>query len=175
MSLIILSKQKKDISIQDLKLICNLKDQKWNHGIKSQINWFKKNVKSKDIHNLLFIKKVLVGYVLLRERSCIKNENIKKFLLFDTLIIKEKYQNKGYAKIMMNFTNKMIRKKKMASFLICEKEMIRFYQKFDWFLLKNSSFKIMDHDFSSNGMAFNLKKYQKNVIKKHLFEFFFSK
>ena len=174
MSLIILSKQKKDISIQDLKLICNLKDQKWNHGIKSQINWFKKNVKSKDIHNLLFIKKVLVGYVLLRERSCIKNENIKKYLLFDTLIIKEEYQNKGYARIMMNFTNEIIRKKKMASFLICEKEMIKFYQRFNWFLLETSSFKIMDHNFSSNGMAFNLKK-QQDKIGENILNFFFSK
>ena len=37
-----------------IKQICLLKETNWKHGFKSQINWFRKNVKNQDIHNLLY-------------------------------------------------------------------------------------------------------------------------
>ena len=36
--------------------ICKLKNTYWNYGIQSNLSWFRKNVKKKDIHNLLIIK-----------------------------------------------------------------------------------------------------------------------
>ena len=39
-----------------IKQICFLKETNWKHGFKSQINWFRKNVKNQDIHNLLYKK-----------------------------------------------------------------------------------------------------------------------
>ena len=45
-----------------IKAICFLKDEHWKFGIKSQMKWYKKNVKKNDIHNLLYIKSEFVGY-----------------------------------------------------------------------------------------------------------------
>jgi len=46
--------------------ICKLKNENWNYGLTSNLKWFKKKVKKKDIHNLLFLNKKLIGYTLLR-------------------------------------------------------------------------------------------------------------
>jgi len=39
------------LSKEQIKLICELKDKQWKFGIKSQISWYNKNIKQKDIHN----------------------------------------------------------------------------------------------------------------------------
>ena len=53
-----------------IKSICELKEKEWKFGINSQIKWFKKNIKKNDIHNLFYIKSKLIGYTLLRKRTC---------------------------------------------------------------------------------------------------------
>ena len=61
----------------EIKQICSLKNKQWKFGIKSQLKWFKNNIKKFDLHNLFYIKSKLVGYTLLRKRTC-KIENLKK-------------------------------------------------------------------------------------------------
>ena len=46
---------------KQIKEICLLKDKEWKFGIKSQLNWFNKNIKN-DIHNLFYFNAKLVGY-----------------------------------------------------------------------------------------------------------------
>jgi len=65
----ILSKQTLELKSTEIKEICNLKNTHWNYGIKSNLIWFKKNVKKKDIHNMLYTNKKLIGYTLLRNTS----------------------------------------------------------------------------------------------------------
>ena len=60
-----------------IKQICLLKDKNWKFGIKSQLTWFKNNIKKFDLHNLFYIKSKLAGYTLLRKRTC-KIQNLKK-------------------------------------------------------------------------------------------------
>ena len=55
---------------------------------------FKENISKSDIHILLYYKKRLSGYVLLRkEKMFFKNRHISYFH-FDTLIIQKKLRNK---------------------------------------------------------------------------------
>ena len=79
--------------------ICLLKDKEWKFGIKSQINWFNKNIKRDDIHNLLYANTKLIGYTLLRKRYCKVNniEKKKTYLLFDTLVIDKKFRKNDLA------------------------------------------------------------------------------
>ncbi len=66
--------------------ICALKDTCWKYGIKNQFKWFKNNVKSNDFHNLLYDKNSLIGYTLLRKRTCsIKKK--RKFLKKNIFIL----------------------------------------------------------------------------------------
>lgn len=62
--------------------ICLLKDKEWKFGIKSQINWFDRNIKRDDVHNLLYIDNKLIGYTLLRKRFCKFNNITKKKHIF---------------------------------------------------------------------------------------------
>ncbi|MDA7703315.1 hypothetical protein N8784_01900 [Candidatus Pelagibacter sp.] len=151
-----------------IKSICLLKDKKWKFGIKSQIKWYKKNIKKNDIHNLFYIKSKLVGYTLLRKRTYeIRSLNKRtNYLLFDTLIIDKKYRGKKLSNLLMNFNNTIINQSGYFSFLICERELISFYKKNKWIKVNNKNINIIDHLFSSNGMIFNMKDVNK---KKHYF------
>ena len=142
---------------RQIKSICLLKDKQWKFGIKSQIKWYKKNIKKKDIHNLFYIKSKLVGYTLLRKRTCKVNNINKKinYLYFDTLIIDKNYRNKNLSNLMMNFNNTIINQSGCFSFLICKKTLINFYKKNSWIQLNKKNIRIADHLFSTNGMIFN--------------------
>ena len=50
------------LSKDKITKICKLKDTNWKFGIKSQLKWFKDNVKKNDIHNLLYFKSKLISF-----------------------------------------------------------------------------------------------------------------
>ena len=147
------------LSKKQIKAICGLKNQQWRYRIKSQINWYNKNIRRNDIHNLFYIKTKLIGYTLLRKRTCNINKMKKgsKYLLFDTLIIDRKYRGKKLSNLIMSFNNTIIKQSGCFSFLICDKELISFYKKFSWTKLKTNNIFVKDHSFSGYGMTYNQK------------------
>ncbi len=168
----LVSKESRRLSIKEIKSICKLKDSKWKFGVRSQINWFKKNIKSNDIHNLFFIDSKLIGYTLLRKRGFTINNNRKKlkYLLFDSLIIDRNFRKKKLSNLQMLFNNTIIKKLRLFSFLVCEKRIIKFYKKFGWKEMNNKNFVIKDHLFLTHGMTFN-----KKTFKNRKYFFYFSK
>ena len=161
----LVSKKKKSLKKKEINSILKLKDTHWKFGIKSQIEWFKKNIKKNDIHNLLVFREKVIGYTLLRPRRLIST-NKKKYLYFDTLIIEKKYRNKNLSSMLMEFNNQIICRKNLLSFLITLKKNEKYYNKFGWKKLKVSSFNVMDHKFDEIGMIFN------NLKKSKKFEFY---
>ena len=151
---------------KEIKEICLLKDKQWKFGIKSQLKWFKNNIKKYDLHNLFYIKSKLVGYTLLKKRTCeIKNLSKKtKYLLFDTLVIDKKYRGIKLSNLLMNFNNTIIKQSNYFSFLICNNELVNFYKKNGWKKLNNKFINIVDHLFSTNGMMFNIKIFDKKYF-----------
>tara|TARA_B110000211_G_scaffold106889_1_gene124086 strand:+ start:69 stop:611 length:543 start_codon:yes stop_codon:yes gene_type:complete len=150
----------------EIKQICLLKDKQWKFGIKSQLKWFKNNIKKFDFHNLFYIKSKLVGYTLLRKRT-FKIENLKKntlYLLFDTLVINKKYRGMQLSDLLMSFNNTIIKQSGFFSFLICSNKLVSFYKKNNWTKLNKKVFNIADYPFSSNGMILNKKKDIKRYI-----------
>ena len=162
--------------------ICKLKDTYWKFGIKSQMIFFKKNIKKNDIHNLIYIDNNLIGYTLLRLRKCIISYNQKKlnqkYLLFDTLILKNEYRKRNLSHLLMNLNSTVILRMKLFSFLICNNKLLLFYKKFGWKKLNNKNIKIMDKKFVSNGMIFNenlVKQIKMIQIKNTVFKFYYNK
>ena len=142
--------------------ISNLKDSQWRFGINSQIEWFKKNIKKNDIHNLLYLKSKLIGYTLLRRRSFNNNNKLKKrYLFFDTLVIHKDYRNKKLSNLLMIFNNTIIRETRLFSFLICKNELVDFYKKYSWIKLNKKNINVIDYPFSTNGMLYNTNKIKK--------------
>ena len=79
----LISKVSSKLSKKQIKKICELKDKQWKFGIKSQINWYKKNIKNNDIHNLFFINSKLIGYTLIKKKNLLyeKYEKCKIFII----------------------------------------------------------------------------------------------
>ena len=148
------SKKTHQLSDKEIYEICLLKDTHWKFGLKSQIKWFNENIKSSDIHNTLTINKKLVGYTLLRNRK-VKTNLISNYLLFDTLIIKKEFRNKRLSNLLMDFNNKIIKKNKKISFLMCSDDLVNFYKKSNWTKINKNTFNVIDHKFKNNGMIFN--------------------
>lgn len=162
MTKLLFSKKTYELSDKEIREICLLKDTHWKFGLNSQLEWFKKNIESFDIHNTLIIDKKLVGYTLLRNRK-MKTSVTKNYLLFDTLIIKENYRNKKLSKSLMDFNNQIIKKNKNISFLMCSNDLVRFYKKYDWIKINKNHFNVIDHKFKNNGMIFNNYKDYSNI------------
>ena len=151
---------------KEIKQICLLKDKQWKFGIKAQLKWFKNNIKKSDFHNLFYIKSKLVGYTLLRKKTC-KIKNLKentKYLLFDSLVIDKKYRGMKLSNVLMSFNNTLIKQSGFFSFLICSDELVSFYKRNNWKRLNKKVFNVVDHAFSSNGMVFNKKDESKKYI-----------
>ena len=140
----------KKLKKNEIIAICKLKNTYWKYGIKSQLNWFNKNVKANDIHSLVFLKEILVGYVLLRKRKYLLMKTKKNYLYFDSLIILKKYRKLMIGKKLLNFVIKIIKNSKLHSLLICKKELITFYDKHNWKKVINKNSKIIDHKYQKN-------------------------
>ena len=166
---VVSSKKTFQLNNKEISQICYLKNTHWKYGLKSNLDWFKKYVKKNDIHNLLFVEDKLAGYTFLRIRTFYTNNIKKKYLYFDTIIIDKKFRNKKLSNILMYINRDIILKNKKLSFLICLKNMIKYYEKFGWKKMNSKKFLIKDHNFSSYGMCFN----NKDLNKKFNYIFYF--
>ena len=153
---------------KDILDIAKLKNSQWSFGISSQLSWFKnkKNVFKNDFH--LFFKKTekIIGYVQLGNRKYILNTKEKNYYLFRTLIVLKKERDEKLAKQIMHEVSNFIKKRKLPSFLLCKKNLIKFYEKYGWIKLNKKKYKVADHKTSLYGMIYNLKKTdQQKIIK----------
>ena len=139
----LVSKKTKQLKFAEIYSICKLKNTHWNYSLKSNLKWFKENVKSYDIHNLIYYNSKLIGYTLLRIRTFYSGKIKNKYFYFDTLIIDMKYRNKGISYFLMKLNNQIIQKYNKVSFLICLKKMIKFYKKFGWKLISKKIFQLV--------------------------------
>lgn len=125
--LIFLSKFTKNLNKIEIKKILILKKSFWKFSYKSQFKYFEKNIFQNDVHNMVYFKKKLIGYTLLRKRKL-----KKKYLIFDTLIIDKNFRKKKIALKLMKLNMEIIKKNNCKTILICEKRLIDFYKKFKW-------------------------------------------
>ena len=114
------------------------------------------------------IKSKLIGYTSLKLRTykIIKTKLFSKYLLFDSLVIDQKYRGKKFSNLLMSFNNTIIKQSGYFSFLICSIEMLKFYQNYKWTKLNDKNKSIIDHPTSIKGMVFNNKK---EINRKYLF------
>jgi hypothetical protein len=158
-------KTTKKLSKKNILDICFLKKEKWKYSINSQLDWFKKNIKKKDLHNLLFYKEKIIGYNVLKKRTVYINKIKKKYFLLDTLIINKKFKKKKLSHLLMKFNAIIIKQTKLPSFLICKNNLIFFYKKFLWKNMNKNIIVFMDSHVILNIMYFNFSiKNIKNPI-----------
>ena len=149
------SKKTKELDTYILNQIWSLKNSHWTYGLNSQKDFFKKKIRRNDIHNLLLFKDKLIGYTCLRFINYTQSSK-KKFLYFDTLIIRKSYRGKGFSKIFMNFNNFIIYSNNISSVLVCKNQMVPFYKSFFW--KKNIDFVFKGIKPYDNCLSFNYNR-----------------
>ena len=152
----IISKNTLKLTNKNINQICLLKKSQWKgYSMKSQLQFFKKNYKSKDLHNCVYINNTLVGYNSLKKRSVkIKSKSINYFV-FDSLLIKKDKRNLKLSSKIMKLSSKIIIKNKIISVLMCEKKLVSFYKKHKWKKINKKKIKLVDLKSNSAGMIFN--------------------
>ena len=83
MNLNFISKKTNQLKKKEINQICKLKDNHWKFGKKNQIEWFNKNIESRDIHNIVLFKSNIIGYTCLRNRPLLlhfKKKTKKKII-----------------------------------------------------------------------------------------------
>ena len=169
MELIFKPKRTKELNKQLRIQICKLKDYHWKFGFSNQLKWFDQNIRKDDIHNLCFMNKNLIGYTALRKGYFKYQEKEKKhfFLLFDTLILDNKYRKSKLGKIMMGFNNYIITKEKKLSFLLCKKGLVNFYKKNQWKVLFRKNYATLYRTFNLSknlvGMIYATETLKKKI------------
>ena len=114
----------KNLTNQQVKDICNLKNKHWKFGFKSQIEWFKLNSFANDLHYQIYNKKKLIGYLHLGNRR-FRKLNIKgDYILFRNLIVDKNFRSSGLSKQIMKFANTYIKSKKKNWFFNMQKKII---------------------------------------------------
>ena len=131
------------ISLKEKSQIIKLKNQEWKYTYKKQNDWIKKNIKRNDINIFLKIGKKIVGYNLLRLRKFQVNEGktARYYYYFDTLIIDKGFRNKNLSNIIMKKSIEIISDKAFG-FLVCKKNLVKFYKKYGWKQYNRNNFKI---------------------------------
>jgi hypothetical protein len=161
MNLKFISKKTNQLNKKEISKICKLKNQQWKFKYKNQIDWFDSNIKLLDIHNFILIKSNIIGYTCLRKKNLLfhfkRKEKKIKYLHFDTLVVDHKHQNMNIGGNMMNFNNQIIKKNFKTSFLVCEKKLIKFYEKFGWILISNKRLISNNNVKKKKWMYFNKK------------------
>ena len=142
------TKFQKKINKNFLDKIIHLKRQEWNCNYKSQRNWIRNNLLQDDIHVTLEYKKKLIGYTMLRDRLMLSsNKSLKKIYFFDTHIIDKKFRGKLInnihpSKILMDNISNFLKRKKRVAFLLCKKNLIKYYKSNNWEIMNKNKIKI---------------------------------
>jgi hypothetical protein len=167
----LISLRTKNLKKKQIISICKLKNSHWEWTVPKQLKWFKKNVKKMDINNMLLINDKLIGYTLLRKRKANQNNFFFAYYYFDSFLLLKKWRKKSFGRVLMLYNNKILNNLKKHAFLICPKNMIFFYKKYQWKVLPKSFFKLMDHKprWFKNinnvyGMTYMLKKNNKKIF-----------
>ena len=84
----------KKLKAKEIVNICKLKNTYWKYSLKSQLKWFKEKIKKDDLHNLVYLKKKLIGYNLLRKRTFILNKKKKIIYILTHLLCQKNIEIK---------------------------------------------------------------------------------
>ncbi len=146
----------KDLSQKNIRDICLLKNKHWKYNLDSQLDYFKKNFNKKDIHICVFEFDRLIAYNALRRKQISLGNLKKKYLLFDTLIVSEINRDRGISTLMMIFNSLIIKKYNLIAFLLCEKNLIKFYEKFGWVKKNKKKINLKSNFNNKSYMFFNI-------------------
>lgn len=121
------------ISQQELEKIVDLKKTHWNYSSDEHLNWIEQNLKTEDIHVLMFEKEKLVAYLNLVNTEVLINVNVQAIIGIGNVCSAEK--GKGYGSKLIKEVNQYLFQQKKQGMLLCKDSLVGFYKKYAWILV----------------------------------------
>lgn len=128
--------QHSDVSKADLDEIIKIKSVAWPYPYEKQLEWLKANLKESDLHLILLKNNNTVAYLNLIDIDLeIDNKLFNAFGVGNVCTVEK---GKGYGNELMKQTNQYIFEKKRVGLLFCKKELVDFYEKYNWLLMNKN-------------------------------------
>lgn len=143
------------ISRNDLMRIAKLKDQHWPNGIASQLEWMRNNVFERDDHLIGEDEDGIKAYITL---SCldITIDEIKQHATgVGCVCVDKRLQGIGIGKELVSEANRFIINHDATGILLCKDELVDFYSKCKWEVLRYQEAKVAGRNYNYNIMHFN--------------------
>ena len=125
-----------DACQDDLRKIAQLKDQHWQYGIKSQVEWMKSNLIPQDVHLLGVSEESgeLLAYLSITSLEVrIDNKIIDtEFVGLGNVCVSKEIEHSGYGSALVTEANRYISNKGMEGILLCKSSLLSFYKRCDW-------------------------------------------
>tara|TARA_B110000503_G_scaffold136292_1_gene218368 strand:+ start:210 stop:719 length:510 start_codon:yes stop_codon:yes gene_type:complete len=157
----------KNIKNNQILGISKLKDSFWPYGIKNQKKFLRSNTNINDLHILAYKNKNIVGYVNLKIKLFIKNDNIKKnkFFLFDGFIVDKLFRKVNIGRNIVRICKKKSKSEKIPIFLLCKRSVMPFYKKLNFKIIPKKKYHLLNHRYKGLLLQYNFNSKKINPIK----------
>ena len=127
----------KDVTLQKLQTIINIKTIAWPYPYDSQIKWIQQNLSPLDIHVILYKENTPVAYLNLKNTYMKVNGSSSKVYGVGNVCAVKKH--KGYGKVLMENVNSFIKTNCSIGLLFCKQPLLNFYSNLGWVLCKEEN------------------------------------
>ncbi len=157
----------KNIKNNQILAISKLKDSFWAYGIKNQKKFLRSNTSINDLHILAYKNKSIVGYVNLKIKLFIKNDNIRKnkFFLFDGFIVDKLLRKINIGRNIIKICKKKSESQKIPILLLCKKSVMPFYKKLSFKIIPKKKYHLLNHQYKGLLMQYNFDFKKIDLIK----------
>ena len=112
-----------------------MKNKVWQYPYSSHLEWFKNNIKSDDIHLLLWDEDNLIGYMnLVNVRGSVDSLGI------GNVVISPDRQGQNLGLLLMYLCDYYLSIVKLPGILICKDKVLGFYKRCGWEIFERDTF-----------------------------------
>ena len=126
----------RDLSKEECLRIASLKDQHWQHGVESQIQWMKDNIEMDDIH--LMGEELEAGIISLKAYMALINLTVQIDDQFvdcfgvGNVCVNKDSQHMGLGRTLLKEAEQYIKSHHKLGILLCKDALIPFYENNGW-------------------------------------------
>lgn len=140
----------------ELILITKLKEQHWNYGLNSQIDWMKKNLQAEDTHLMGAFEgeSEIIAYLSLVHVNVDFDGCVDIYMGLGNVCVSNNYSHCGLGSELVEQANDFIRMNSQKGILLCKNTLIDFYQKNRWILLDYLRSEVSNKEYKKEIMLF---------------------
>lgn len=137
----------KELKINTIKIINQLKNQYWKHEDDEHMRWFRENMRPDDLHILMGGGYNLLAYLNIVHVDVTINQEPYRMLGIGNVCVSSEERQSGVGAILMSSANALIKSMNSCGLLLCHDDVKGFYLKSGWEFCKPKKTLINDRVF----------------------------